>query len=290
MARDTAKNFLSMVKFSHTVFAMPFALVGYFLALELEHISFDWFLLLKVILCMVLARNAAMAFNRYADREFDKQNPRTFFREIPSGVISPKSALIFVFLNAILFIATTFTINNLCFYLSPIAMLIVLGYSYTKRFTPLCHLVLGAGLSLAPLGAYMAATGHFALVPCLFSVSVLFWVSGFDIIYSLQDTEFDSRFNLQSIPVFLGKRNALYLSRLFHVFAAVCLLLPGIIDKASYFYFLGWGVFSMMLVYQHSLVKEDDLSKVNLAFFTTNGVASVLFVTFFLMDYFQFVG
>lgn len=279
-----------MVKFSHTIFAMPFALVGYFLALELEHISFDWFLLLKVVLCMVFARNAAMAFNRYADREFDKQNPRTFFREIPSGVISPKSALIFVILNTILFFVTTYTINTICFYLSPLAMLIVLGYSYTKRFTPFCHLVLGAGLSLAPLGAYMAATGHFAYVPALFSLSVLFWVSGFDIIYSLQDTEFDSRFNLRSIPVFLGKRNALLLSRFFHVVAAVCLFLPGVLDHASVYYFLGWGVFSMMLVYQHSIIKEDDLSRVNLAFFTTNGIASVLFVTFFLLDYFQMLG
>jgi 4-hydroxybenzoate polyprenyltransferase len=275
-----------MVKFSHTIFAMPFALVGYFLALELEHISFDSFLLLKIVACMVFARNAAMAFNRYADREFDKQNPRTFFREIPSGVISPKSALIFVFLNTILFTITTYTINDLCFYLSPVAMVIVLGYSYTKRFTPFCHLILGAGLSLAPLGAYMAATGHFALVPALFSISVLFWVSGFDIIYSLQDTDFDSKFNLRSIPVYLGKKNALLLSRCFHLLAAVCLFLPGILDQGGIYYFIGWGIFSSMLVYQHSLVKVDDLSKVNIAFFTTNGIASILFVTFFLLDYY----
>jgi 4-hydroxybenzoate polyprenyltransferase len=268
---------------------MPFALVGYFLALELEQISFNWLLLIKVVLCMVFARNAAMAFNRYADREYDKQNPRTFFREIPSGVISPRSAILFVVFNVLLFVLTTYTINPLCFYLSPVAMLIVLGYSYTKRFTPLCHLVLGAGLSLAPLGAYMAATGHFAVVPLLFSISVLFWVSGFDVIYALQDTDFDSKFNLRSIPVILGNRNAMRLARIFHVIAAICLLLPGFIDGASIYYFIGWGIFSSMLVYQHSIVKEDDLSRVNVAFFTTNGVASVVFVTFFLLDYFQLV-
>ncbi|RME06912.1 MAG: 4-hydroxybenzoate octaprenyltransferase, partial [Bacteroidetes bacterium] len=185
------KKYLSLVKFAHTVFAMPFALLGYFLAVQLPDRHFDWKLLLLVVLCMVFARNAAMAFNRYLDRNIDKANPRTATREIPAGVISPQSALWFVILNAAGFIATTWFINSLCFLLSPVALLVILGYSFTKRFSALCHLVLGMGLALAPVGAYIAVTGSFATLPVLYGFAVLFWVSGFDIIYALQDDEFD---------------------------------------------------------------------------------------------------
>jgi 4-hydroxybenzoate polyprenyltransferase len=264
---------------------MPFALVGYFLAIELDDAFFDWTLLIKIVACMVFGRNAAMAFNRYADRHIDKVNPRTFIREIPSGVISPGSALIFILINVGLFIYTTFLINQICFYLSPVALLVILGYSYTKRFTPLCHLVLGAGLALAPIGAYLAASGHFAPVPLLFSFAVLFWVSGFDIIYALQDMNFDKQQGLKSIPVMLGAKNALLLSRFIHLLTSISLLIPGWIIPGGNFYFIGWALFSFLLIYQHSLVKVDDLSKINLAFFTTNGIASVLFATFFMLDY-----
>jgi 4-hydroxybenzoate polyprenyltransferase len=169
--------------------------------------------------------------------------------------------------------------------LNRIALLVILGYSYTKRFTPLCHLVLGAGLALAPIGAYLAASGHFATVPLLFSFAVLFWVSGFDIIYALQDMNFDKQQGLKSIPVMLGAKNALLLSRFIHLLTSISLLIPGWIIPGGNFYFLGWALFSFLLIYQHSLVKEDDLSKINLAFFTTNGIASVLFATFFMLDY-----
>ena len=286
MPSYTLKNYLSLVKFSHTVFALPFALIGYFLALEMNDLPFESHALVKVVLCMVFARTSAMAFNRWADREIDRKNPRTMLREIPSGVISAKSALFFVFLNASLFVITTWFINSLCFVLSPVALLIVLGYSYTKRFTALCHLVLGAGLALAPLGAYLAVAGSFSTIPVLFSLAVFCWVAGFDIIYALQDIEFDRENKLNSIPVLLGGPNALHLSRLLHIICSLILLIPGILVRSCLIYFAGWLCFSLLLLYQHSLVKHNDLSRINLAFFTTNGIASVIFCIFFLWDYY----
>lgn len=287
MPKITVLNFLSLVKFSHTIFALPFAIVGYFTAIKITGNAFDFPLFIKVILCMVFARNAAMAFNRYADRNFDKINPRTFVREIPAGVISANAALIFVVLNVALFILTSKFINDLCFYLSPVAILVILGYSLTKRFTALCHFVLGVGLSLAPLGAFLAVTGYFSLVPLLFSISILFWVGGFDIIYALQDDEFDKSHRLKSIPVLLGRKGALTLSRVIHTISSFVLLIPGLLMESTIFYFMGWALFSALLAYQHSLVKSNDLSKVNLAFFTTNGIASVVFLSFYLIDYFS---
>ena len=165
--------------------------------------------LIYVLLCMLFARSAAMAFNRYIDRDIDLDNPRTAqVREIPNGTIKPQSALLFVVFNCLAFVATTYFINTICFYLSPIALLVILGYSYTKRFTALCHLVLGLGLSLAPIGAFLAVSSIF-ISTLLFSVAVLFWVAGFDIIYSLQDDKFDSAHQLHSIPVALGRKNTL---------------------------------------------------------------------------------
>ena len=173
-----------LIKFSHTVFAMPFALIGFFLGITHSNVSLNWKLLVLVVLCMIFARSAAMAFNRYIDREIDTANPRTnMVREIPNGSIKAKSALIFVIINCLLFVTATWFINQLCFYLSPIALAVILGYSYTKRFTALCHLILGLGLALAPLGAYLAVTAEFALLPLFFSVAVLFWVGGFDYLF-----------------------------------------------------------------------------------------------------------
>lgn len=281
---EQVKHYLSLVKFSHTIFAMPFAIVGFLLALTHTGKTFDPQLFFYVILCMVFARSAAMAFNRYADREFDKANPRTFIREIPSGIITPKSALTFVILNCLLFMATTYFINKLCFYLSPIALLVVLGYSFTKRFTPLCHLILGLGLSLAPIGAYLAITGAFNYLPLLFSFAVLFWVSGFDIIYSLQDIDFDMEQKLKSIPVLLGQKNALLLARILHFVCFLFLVGAGISGHFGIWYTIGASIFSCLLFYQHSIVSAKDLSRVNLAFFTTNGFASVIFSIFFILE------
>lgn len=282
----SVSNYLSLVKFSHTVFAMPFALIGFFLAIQSTSVQLEWMLLLKVVLCMVFARNSAMAFNRYIDRRIDLQNPRTAIREIPAGVVSPNAALIFVLLNCVAFIATTWFINPICFYLSPVALAVVLGYSLTKRFTALCHLVLGLGLSLAPIGAWLAVVGRFDLLPILFSTAVLTWVSGFDIIYALQDEEFDREKGLFSIPVWLGGKRALRLSEVLHLLSTLSLLCAGFIGGFGGFYWTGFVVFNGLLIYQHTIVRHDDLSRVNLAFFTTNGVASVVFSVFVLADLF----
>ena len=277
------KKYLSLIKFSHTIFAMPFALIGFFLATE--SYEFEWITLLYVVFCMVFARSAAMAFNRYIDRDIDKANERTAqIREIPNGTITAKNALIFVFINSLLFIGTTYLINPLCLTLSPVALLVILGYSYTKRFTALCHLVLGLGLSLAPIGAYLAVSGEFAIIPILFSFVVLFWVSGFDIIYSLQDEEFDKTRKLHSIPVLLGKKNALSLSKFLHLISIIALTFAGTMGEFGKFYWIGFSIFSALLIYQHTLVKHNNLSKVNLAFFTTNGIASVIFGLFVITD------
>jgi len=279
------KNYLSLIKFSHTIFALPFAIIGFFLAINTNNVELNWITLVYVVLCMIFARNSAMAFNRYIDRDIDKANIRTAeAREIPNGTIKPKSALIFVIINSVLFIATTYLINPLCFYLSPVALVVVLGYSLTKRFTALCHLVLGLGLSLAPIGAYLAVTGKFDWLPLFFSFAVLFWVSGFDIIYALQDEAFDRSQKLHSIPVMLGTKKSLILSSVLHIVTGILILHAGYYASFGLFYWIGCGVFISLLSYQHLIIKPTDLSRVNLAFFTTNGIASVLFAVFVLLD------
>ncbi len=284
MKTSSVSNYLSLIKFSHTVFALPFALLGFFLAVKTTEANFDWKILGLVVLCMVFARSAAMAFNRLIDTDVDKDNPRTAIREIPAGIIGKGSALLFVILNSLFFVTATYFINTICFYLSPVALLVILGYSYTKRFTFLCHLILGLGLSLAPIGAWLAVTGHFSLLPILFSFAVLFWVSGFDIIYALQDEAFDKSKGLHSIPAAIGTKNALLLSSVFHFLSAAFILSAGIIGSAGICYWIAAAIFSGLLLYQHSLVKPNDLSKVNIAFFTTNGIASIVFATLAIAD------
>lgn len=278
------KKYVSLVLFAHTIFALPFALIGFFLALSTTPNTFSGVLFVLMLLCMVFARNAAMAFNRYLDRDFDAKNPRTQIRDIPAGRVSARQALIFTLLNSALFIITTYFINPLCFYLSLVALAVVLGYSYTKRFTPLCHLVLGLGLALAPIGAYLVVTGEFAWVPVFLSLAVLCWVSGFDIIYALQDEEFDRNEKLYSIPAWLGAKKALRVSSFLHVLAILFISLPLFFTNLSWFYICGILFFGILLVYQHSLVKPSDLSKVDRAFQTTNGIASVIFAVFFFLD------
>lgn len=280
------KKYLSLVKFSHTIFALPFAMVGLFWGfqyMQLNGLDYDkpWYIsLLLVIGCMVTARNAAMAFNRYLDRDIDAKNERTAKREIPAGIVSAKNARTFVVINALLFMLITWFINLLCFFLSPIALMVILGYSYTKRFTPLCHLILGLGLALAPVGAFLAVTGQFSIEPVVLGLGVLTWVSGFDIIYALQDAEFDKSNGLYSIPSWLGGSKALFLSSIFHVVTGISIIFFGILVNADWWYIVGAGIFVSLLLYQHFLVKPNDLTKVNLAFFTTNGVASILFGIF----------
>lgn len=293
---STFKKYLSLIKFSHTIFAMPFALIGFCLGLvkaeEFGAVASAPFYVkygpkfLLVILCMIFARSAAMAFNRYLDSAFDAQNPRTAIREIPAGIIKSNSALVFVIFCCLAFIACTYFINSICFYLSPLALFVILFYSYTKRFTFLCHLVLGIGLSLAPIGAYLAVTGVFALLPVLFSFAVIFWVSGFDIIYALQDEEFDRNNQLYSIPASLGKSKALKVSVMLHILSAACVIAAGFYGNFGTLYWFGIAIFCGMLFYQHSIVKPNDLRRVNIAFMTANGIASVVFAAFVLLDLF----
>ncbi len=277
-------NYLSLVKFSHTVFAMPFALIGFTLGITRTDAHFEVSLLLKVILCMIFARTAAMAFNRYIDRDIDSQNARTAIREIPKGVISASAAMTLVILSSLAFIATTYSINQICFYLSPVALLVVLGYSLTKRFTWLCHLILGIGLSLAPIGAYLAVTGKFDLLPLFFSFTVISWVSGFDIIYALQDEEFDRNLKLNSMPVAFGKKGALNISILLHFISVLFVFIAGLYLPFGKIYWIGFAIFAILITYQHLIVKPNDHSRVNLAFFTTNGIASIVFAAFVMAD------
>ena len=289
------RNYLSLIKFSHTLFALPFALIGFFLGIfgsrNFYSAGFPGkeVLLLRfvlVLICMVTARSAAMAFNRWLDRHFDARNPRTAIREIPRGIIAPHSALRFVIICCILFMASCWFINPTCFFLSPVALFVVLFYSYTKRFTALCHLILGIGLSLAPIGAFLAVTGRFETLPILFSAAVVCWVSGFDIIYAMQDVDFDKSEKLFSIPVSLGKKKALIISSLLHMLSIVFVFLAGILGNFGTWYWMGMVLFTGMLIYQHMIVKPDDLSRVNLAFMTANGIASVVFAFFVIADMF----
>jgi len=278
------ENYLSLVKFSHTIFALPFALLGFALATIHDNDALSWKLLGLVILCMLFARNAAMSFNRWADRHIDEVNPRTAQREIPARKIRERSALVFCIANAILFIAASWFINPLCFYLSPVALVVILGYSLTKRFTALSHFVLGLGLALAPTGAYLAVTGSFDWIPVIISLSVLCWVSGFDIIYALQDDDFDRENHLRSVPVVLGRKKALQLSLFLHILTTMFLVMAGLQGDFKAIYWIGLGIFSILLFYQHTIVKYNDLRRVNVAFFTLNGIASIVFSLFAITD------
>jgi 4-hydroxybenzoate polyprenyltransferase len=287
---STIKHYFSLVKFAHTIFALPFAMIGFTLGAVVVYNNGSLtgkdilIKLLLVLLCMVTARSAAMAFNRYLDRHFDAQNPRTAIREIPKGIISAGSALRFTIINCVIFMVATAFINPVCLILSPVALFVILFYSYTKRFTPLCHLVLGLGLSLAPIGAYLALTGAFNLLPVLFSLAVITWVSGFDIIYAMQDIDFDKSQQLHSIPTALGGTRALRTSELLHFFSCAFVVFAGVYGHFSWLYWIGIAVFIGMLIYQHLLVKPSDLSKVNIAFMTANGIASVVFGVLVIAD------
>jgi 4-hydroxybenzoate polyprenyltransferase len=270
------KKYLSLVKFAHTLFALPFACIGFAYGVA-DTPRFHWLTLLCMLLCMIFARNAAMSFNRYADRFIDARNPRTAKREVPQGILSPGKVLLFCLTNVAAFMAVAALLNPLCFYLSPVALLVVLGYSYTKRFTWMCHLFLGLSLAIAPVGAYLAVTGAWTATPFYFSAIVFFWTAGFDVLYSLPDEEFDKREQLQSIPAAFGRNKAMCLSMLLHVAAGLLVVIAGVRLCGSWYYWAGAAIFITLLVYQHCIVKVNDLRRLNAAFFTTNGVASVLY-------------
>lgn len=284
MFQEIAK-YLRLVKFSHTIFAMPFALMSFAYALWSSEAKFSWWLLLQVVLCMVFARNVAMGFNRWADHKIDAENPRTASREIPAGQISPRKAMIFVVINAVLFIATASTINLLTATLSPVALAVIMFYSYCKRFTSLAHLVLGLSLAIAPAGAYIAVTGTLTFAPCLLSLVVLTWTGGFDIIYALQDAEFDRKRGLHSIPSHFSVATSLYISIALHCVSVVALVL-----FAWHYLPQGWllwcgvGLFTAILIAEHILVTPTKQRSIGIAFGTLNGLASMTLATFVIAN------
>lgn len=298
-------KYASLVKFSHTVFAMPFALTSYFYAMWSSGTPFDAWLLVKILVAMVCARNAAMGLNRYADRDIDALNPRTAEREIPAGRVTPRNALWFVGVNVALFVAAAFWINTLAGCLAPLALFVLLGYNYTKRYTTWCHLVLGVALGLAALGAYVAVLGGHGLwavlgwypgdgmdvlanspfiYPALLAGLVLTWVSGFDIIYSLQDIGFDRANGLHSIPARLGVRGGLAVSVGLHVVSMLLVWLLGRWYDAGTFYWIGASLFVLTLLIQHLLATPRRLDRIGPMFGVVNGLASICFALFAILD------
>lgn len=273
-------DYMGLVKFSHTIFAMPFALMAFVYALKSTNSEFSWLLLLQIVGCMVFARNVAMGFNRWADRDIDGKNPRTTNREVPAGKISAKSALIFVIINAILFVCVSLSINSLTAILSPVALVVVMAYSYCKRFTSMAHLVLGLSLGIAPSAAYIAVTGTPALAPCLISLLVLTWCGGFDIIYALQDVEFDRSQGLHSIPVRFGIRGALYISIALHAVSIISLILFTQFCPQGWLLWTGVALFSGCIILEHILVTPTHQRSIGIAFGTLNGIASLTLATF----------
>ncbi len=274
------KRYSDLVKLSHTIFALPFALIGFTLALTTTQQSFNWVILLQVLLCMLFARNTAMGFNRWCDRDIDAKNPRTADREIPAGKVSAKAALRFVIINALLFIGVAATINTLTAALSPVALAVVMGYSYCKRFTSMAHLVLGLGLGIAPVGAYIAVAGEFDILPMVLSLVVISWCGGFDIIYALQDRDFDIENGLHSIPSRLSVRGALMVSIALHVVSTVALILFAWFVAGAWWRWIGVGLFIGLLLLQHLLVTPSRQRNIGIAFGTVNGIASSILAIF----------
>lgn len=278
------RRFGSLVTISHSVFSLPFALAAAVLASRFAEPS--WWRVALIVLCVVTARSAAMAFNRLVDREYDARNPRTAARDIPSGQVSPRAAAVLVVAMCALFVGGAALLGPLPLALSPVALGLALGYSYTKRFTALCHLVLGAAIAIAPGGAWIAIGAPVTAAPWLLVVGVALWVAGFDVLYALQDREFDSGQGLRSIPVALGVRGTLVLSALMHVGTVACFAAVGLVLGRGVVYSLGVAVVTALLVYEHGLVRPSDLSKIDRAFFELNGYVSLAFFAFVLVDRF----
>ena len=271
---STIGHYIGLVKFAHTIFAMPFALIAFTYALTVTEAHFSWWLLLQVVLCMVFARNVAMGFNRWADWRIDKENPRTSEREIPAGKITPRGAMIFIVVNALLFIATASSINLLTAVLSPVALAVIISYSYCKRFTSLAHLVLGLSLGIAPAGAYIAVTGQLDFAPCLLSLLVMTWCGGFDIIYALQDRDFDRAKGLHSIPAKFSIATSLYISIALHAVSIISLIGFALCCPQNWLIWLGVALFCACIVLEHILVTPTRQRSIGIAFGTLNGIAS----------------
>jgi 4-hydroxybenzoate polyprenyltransferase len=276
---EKLKTTLAMIKFEHTLFALPFAFLGAILAANGIP---TWWQILWITVAMVGARSAAMTFNRIVDRDIDAKNPRTASREIPSGRLSVGFAWAFLYVSIGLFLLASYSLNWLTFALSPVALICVLGYSYAKRFTAFAHLILGLALAISPSAAWIAVRGTlYDEVPILLSVLVLMWTAGFDVLYACQDFEFDRKAGLRSIPAKFGIKNSLKIARLFHAQAFVVLVILYFVTGLGWPALIGVIAVGALMIYQHSLVKADDLSRMNAAFFTTNAFVSViLLITF----------
>jgi 4-hydroxybenzoate polyprenyltransferase len=272
------RQYLDLIRFSHTLFALPFALLGAALAAHGRNGWHgrvqDW---VGILLCMATARSAAMAFNRLVDRQFDALNPRTAGRHLPAGLMSVRSVAVFTLVCSLAFVASTllFLPNRWPLYLSVPVLLWLLGYSYSKRFTTLAHFWLGVSLSLAPIAAWIALRGDLGWPPVLLALAVLFWVSGFDIIYACQDVDFDRTVGLQSVPKTFGVRRALWIAAACHGLMIVPLVGLGLVYTLGPIYFLGVAAVAALLIYEHALVRPDNLTRVNLAFFQVNVVISI---------------
>ena len=283
--RAALVRYANLVKLPHTLFALPFALVGVVFASYVKDVTLET--VLWVAIAFTSARFAAMAFNRIVDRRIDALNPRTSAREIPAGVIGVRQAGIAVAVASTLFLLAAARLNALCLALAPLALVWVLGYSYSKRFTRWAHVVLGIGLGIAPVGGYLAVTGAWSnpwwMLPVL-AGAVMSWVGGFDVLYALQDVAFDRQAGLHSIPAALGEARALAVARFFHAGTVVALGVVGAAVGTGWVYWVGVAVVAILLVYEHSLVRPDDLSKLDAAFFTMNGIISITFFGFVLAE------
>lgn len=271
-----AQTYSRMIKLSHSIFALPFALAAAVLASRLVDVT--WLQIVWIILCMVTARSSAMGFNRIVDRDIDAANPRTANREIPAGQISLGAAWLFTGLSALLFVLFAGLLGWLTLALAPVALAVVWGYSLAKRFTALCHIVLGVALALAPTAAWIALTGTWGWTPALLSIAVGTWVAGFDIIYSCQDYAYDRDNGLHSIPVMLGLRGALIASAALHVLTVAALAALPFVTALGWVYWVGFAAITLVLVYEHAIVKPSDLSRINKAFFDLNGYISLAFL------------
>jgi 4-hydroxybenzoate polyprenyltransferase len=272
MVLDKIRTVLKMIRFEHSVFALPFALLSALIAARGVP---DIHQIVWIVLACVFARTAAMSFNRLVDFEFDKINPRTCSWALPAGAVSRGFVAVFVIVNVLLFIFAAAQLNRLALALSPLALIVLLGYSYTKRFTYLSHAILGLALGIAPMGGWIAIRGEFAFAPAVLGLGVLLWTCGFDILYSLQDIEFDRRAGLFSIPQQFGVRAALNISSLSHALGFICFLAVYVLGNLGWLYLIGTIMVGLLLIYEHALVKPNDLSRVNTAFFTVNGIISI---------------
>lgn len=278
-------RYANLVKLPHTLFALPFALVGVVIASYVKQIT--WLEVLWVAVAFTAARFAAMGFNRIADRRLDALNPRTARRELPSGMISTVEASVAVAVAAAVFVVAARALNPLCFALSPVALAWVLFYSYTKRFTRWAHLALGLGTGIAPVGGYLAVTGAWSRPWWMLVVlagAVMSWVGGFDIFYALQDVAFDREHGLHSLPVSLGERGAIIAARVLHTLTVAGLAVVGLATGAGWLWGVGVALVAVLLAYEHALVRADDLSRLDAAFFTTNGIISLSFFAFVLAE------